>query len=127
MSGLANITVSTFLIAFAIGCSPGVTDVSRNAPYQQFAGKIVASKQSGSIWINTAGSHQIRSEFIRPDSWDSVPSYRTELRKLLDYPVGTKFKIESIKHKKVSSEIMGFDGIVVLCTAILQDGRRVQC
>ncbi|MGC3959038.1 MAG: hypothetical protein QM813_14165 [Verrucomicrobiota bacterium] len=127
MSHLANITAFGLLMVLAIGCSHGVTDVSGTAPYHQFSGKIIASKESGAIWINTSGSYQIRREFIRFDSDGDFPSYSTEYKRLFDFSAGTRFKIESIKHKKVSSEIGGFDGVVVLCTATLQDGRRIQC
>ncbi len=127
MRSLTFIALSFALAILASGCAAGVTDVSGEKPYSQFAGKMVVAKESGSIWNNTGGSYQIRSKFVRPDSWPAVPSYRTELVKIAEYHVGTKFKIESIKHKKVTSEIMGFDGVVVLCTVYLDDGQRIRC
>jgi len=132
MTNLLKITVVLFTVALFFGCEaeePGVTDVSRETPYKSFIGKFVASKDSGSIWTNSLGSYElIRGvSFIRPASWGGVDSYRIELRKLVDYPSGTRFKIDSFKHRQVRTEIGGYDGILVVCTAFLADGQGMKC
>lgn len=107
---------------FVIGCLPfvglsstTVTNLSRKPPYKSFVGKFVVAKESGSIWNNT----------VRLGTGDDIPSYRTDLKKVAEFPIGTKIKIHSIKQTKMTSEMGCSDSIQASCTVFLQDGRKI--
>src|SRR4051812_7567297 len=123
LSGAALFVTALLLV----GCFVHVTDVSRKEPYRQFAGKTVVAKVNGEVWTNTQKSYQIRDNFVRLDSFGPIESYRTELKKIAAFPIGTRMHIESIKHKKVESEMMGYEGTLALCTVFLPDGRKIKC
>ncbi len=56
-----------------------------------------------------------------------IPAYETRFSKVTDFPVGTHFLIQAIKHKKVESEMVGSQGDIVLCRVVLRDGRKFDC
>jgi uncharacterized protein YceK len=126
MKQLSIITILFAQLLFFSGCMSVVSDVSRKDPYKAFAGKVVVAKENGSIWINNQESYAIRPHFLRLDSFGEIPSYMTEVQKVADVPIGTRIYVESIKHKRVESEVMGYNSILALCTVTLPDGKKLK-
>jgi hypothetical protein len=111
----------------AAGCFTSVRDVSHTPPYERLVGRMFITRESGAIWINNQPAYQIRKAFIRFASWGDVPSYRTELTRVTEFPENTPIKIQSVKHKQVESEMNGFRGDIVLCLLELPSGQRIEC
>jgi len=115
-------------IPFIMGCVPfvflsttTVTNLSSKPPYKAFVGKFVIAKEACSLRIYSS-SFNFRDNFILAGTGDDSP-----INKIADLPVGTRVKIHSIKHKKVSTEMGGYDGTKALCTVFLSDGRKIAC
>jgi hypothetical protein len=120
-----------FILLFALfqtvlfsGCLPfsnltstTVENVSSKSPYKSYVGNLFTTKESGSIWNNG----------IRPGSGDDIPSYRTDLNKIADLPIGTKIEIHSVNHIKTTSEMGDDDSTWASCTVFLKDGRKINC
>lgn len=110
-------------VCFVTGCLPFVTssitvkNLSWKQPYKAYVGKFVVSKETFSIW----------NDFIHMGNGDDIPSYRTDLKKVADLPIGTKIKVYSIKYRRVTSELGVNTSTMVSCTVFLQDGRKIDC
>jgi len=121
-------------VEFVTGCLPfvglsttTVTNLSGKPPYKAFVGKYVVAKEPCSIWVRSSPSYDFRKIFILLGNGNDIPSYRTDLKKIADLPIGTRIKIHSIKHKKVTTEMSGYDSTQALCTVFLTDGREFDC
>jgi len=93
------------------------TNLSKMPPYNAYVGKIFTTKRTGSIWNSCIGL----------GSGEDIPSYRTDLKKNADLPIGTKIKIHSVEHIKSTSEMGGDDSTWASCTVYFEDGRKMDC
>jgi hypothetical protein len=121
-------------IILVAGCLPlstlsktTVINLSGKQPYKAFIGKYVIAKEGCSIWVISSPSYDFMKTFVRLGLEEDVPSYRTDLKKIADVPIGTRVKIHSIKHKKVTTEMSGYDSTQALCTVFLPDGQKIDC
>lgn len=103
-----------------------VKNLSGRPPFDRFVGKTFVTLENGSLWTNSGPSYAIRRISVRFGSAE-IPAYETRFSKVTDFPVGTHFLIQAIKHKKVESEMMGSQGDIVLCRVVLLDGRKFDC
>ena len=112
-----------------VGCLPfsrlnstTVTNLSGKSPYKEFVGKCIVTKEEFSVWIYPESSYGFLNYFIRIGFGGGSPS-----GKIADLPIGTRIEIYSIKHKRVTTEMGGYDGTQALCTVSLSDGRKIDC
>jgi hypothetical protein len=117
LSAVLQIALFSGCLPFSDLTSTTVTNLSNKPPYKSYVGNTVITKINGSIW--NCG--------IRLGSGEDIPSYRTDLKKIADLPVGTKIKIHSVKHIKSTSEMGGDDSTWASCTVYFEDGRKMDC
>ena len=115
-----------FAVHLLIACTEEGENVSQTDPYSNWANKKVISKEKATIWRRNEGHYGIRDNFLRLESWGGIDSYRDDLQKIVDLPVGTQFEVGSIRHKVVNTEIGGTDAIIALCTIRLEDEREIE-
>ena len=108
------------------GCVPS-DDLSSQAPYKSFVGKVVVAKRNCRVFVDRDDHFVIRKQMLGLGSLAEIPFYETRLQKVADVPTGTRVYIESIKHAKVVAEKKPGNEIVALCTVSLPDGRKLKC